>query len=194
VLPVSRRLPASSSPQTTRPMASICRTTTAALAGQFLALAEKQGSIAPLISPAGHSLMARGVDHVPSVQPHCALATVASASTGISPIKPKSTYIGALLGPLARTGAVRRSTISAGNRVPPLASRGRSEGAGGDRLPSIPSVSRCDPSARESHQVVWRSQLCNGVSLERNDVTAWRYGVSACVTALQTWRNGVTVT
>ena len=32
----------------------------------------------------------------------------------------------------------------------------------------------------------------NDVSLERNDVTAWRYGVSACVTALQTWRDDVT--
>ena len=31
-------------------------------------------------------------------------------------------------------------------------------------------------------------------SLEPNDGTAWHYGVSACVTALQMWRNGVTVT
>jgi hypothetical protein len=29
--------------------------------------------------------------------------------------------------------------------------------------------------------------------IARNDVTAWRNVVSACVTALQTWRNGVTV-
>jgi hypothetical protein len=48
----------------------------------------------------------------------------------------------------------------------------------------------------------WRGSLrvttfqprANGVSLERNGVSAWRDRVTACVTALQTWRNGVSVT
>ena len=39
---------------------------------------------------------------------------------------------------------------------------------------------------RTSAVSAWR------VSSERNRVSAWRYGVSACVTALQMWRNDVT--
>ena len=44
----------------------------------------------------------------------------------------------------------------------------------------------------QSHQVDGGLSLARFIA--RNDVTALRYGVSACVMASQTWRNGVTVT